>query len=236
MLKKKTFSQFTIKVNIDSLKKKLLNLNLYNKSFLMSNSLFKSEKIILINNYSNESSIIKNNYKSKNIIGSSVNSKYTNFSNNTFDPIRFRLNSLSLNHNTSFLNSLYDSFNLFFNEQNKLKYFIILKPIKGGFKTYCSGFIGFVPRKHMSFIIDKILTFFFINNFNIKKIVKLKDLLLKNPFTLFRLPFVEYKFIVYINYFKHKKFVFFKYKRRRRKINNLNVVFLTKISKEKTLK
>jgi hypothetical protein len=217
MLKQKTFSQFNIEVNIDSLKKNLLNLNFYNKSFLITNSLLNTDEVILINNYNRDNSIVKNsflkkNHKMKNILGSSINSKYESFVTKTSDPMHFRLNSLAFNYKTPFLNALYDSF-LLFDDQNKKKYYFVLKPKKGGYKAFYNGFFAFVPRRQLLLgLFKKVKRFANYEDKDVLNNIKssvLRFLLLKNRANkkFYRKRIVLFKTLIRKDFFNDHSFI-----------------------------
>jgi len=134
--------------NVLSTKKKLLNQILFNKSFIR-NSL-GSQFLYTIDNYSNFS-IFKNYKKVKSLtVGRAINSSLITFINRLNKDICFQMNTCSFGQET---NNIFENLDKILSSNLKTtKLFnrlLFLKILKGGFRCYYFGVIGFIPKKHV---------------------------------------------------------------------------------------
>ena len=121
--------------------KKLFSEKVYNKFFIRS-AVRKGKTLKVIDSGSNFFHIL-----SKQTCGSSFYGKYAVYTNQLNKQLKFKYFSAQETLKPSnFLNTF-----LMF-PLSKLS-MILLKPIKGGFRAYCAGMLGFLPRSHGAKII-----------------------------------------------------------------------------------
>ena len=139
----------------------ILNKNLYNKSFLRATQITQNNfKIYQIQYIENEDNIDLLTLKSSNIknsVGTSINNKIHTFKNrkNILLQVQKMVSAFSPKRKSvleSLLKVLYiiSSFTLI-SKQNKT-FFLILNPVKAGFKCLSCGLTGFLPRKQIDYV------------------------------------------------------------------------------------
>lgn len=143
--------------------KKFLNKNFYAK-FLVRSSLLNSKTINVLDTSTKIYNVSKSDLegllqkKISPLEGFSLNSHKTVYTNKRNTALRFESFLCNFSSSVNLLETVYQSFKCLqlksASGQNSL---IILKPIKGGFCSYCSGIIGFLPRSHGLMIMKKIL-------------------------------------------------------------------------------
>jgi ribosomal protein S1 len=218
--------------------KKILNYNVYGKSFLRSSL----DTINTIDSHFSFTTISKIQLKKINsnnhYIGSSINSEYCEYKNKLNHLLKFK--SLSLNlieTNYSLISSFYNS--LEFLNQNNIKSncsLLVLKPKKGGYHCYSSGVIGFLPRSHGVFLFIETFLSLYQDTFKEKKTLDFNFLFNKNSFNnkffSLRLLFHLGKVSFYPGQKKKNFSSALKYKKKKF-LNSSNFVFLSKkIKKE----
>jgi hypothetical protein len=221
MIKKKLF--YT-KFN-EIIKKKIFNKEHYQKVF--SRGLIKLDNPISV--LDNSSLFLNTSSSSSSGFSISVNTyKFQNLMNSF---IKFNSFILLKRHNeNSFLKEFYEGISSFNKVLKNKSTLFILKPIKGGFLAYSSGFCGFVPRSHsLCFFLSTF--FFFFKNFDIKKVLlslsffNKKSLNFKKELLICRLLFTLGK-ITFIPSYKKRNFSSMRYKKKKMINNNINIVFL----------
>jgi len=142
--------------------KKLLNTVFFNKSLVRSS--LGSQSLALLDNYSNFS--VLNNVDTSNPpydIGSLINSRSKMFVNSLNKEIKFRTSSCLFSPETqTSLNDLQFILTTSTQPQFSFNRLLLLKVLKGGFRCYYFGLVGFLPRKHANKLflnfIDLLLT------------------------------------------------------------------------------
>lgn len=140
MFHTKSFIKKTNSLNKNIIEKKILNQLYYNKFLVRGEILNKKTKII--DNYSDYQFENDNNLN----IGFSSNC-FINFFKHKLNPIiRFKLKTYAFNYySSSYVSSLEKSLSCALFSDNKFNSFYIIKPNKGGFICYSTGFCGFSP-------------------------------------------------------------------------------------------
>lgn len=219
----------------NTLTKKLLNNNYYNKSFIRS-TLLSNKNLYIVDNYSEFFSLnnieIENliNLKKQKILGNSIDSSLTIFRNVFNGALKFKLQSFIFSGFCSnFVNKFNFNLNMLYDVENKYKKVLILDPVKGGFSCYSLGFFGFLPKSQANVFffcfLSKIKKSKKIYNLFIINICKKKDFIQKS--FLFRFPLNIGKISIYSQKVKNN---FSKRKKKKKKFlyNNINFVFLAK--------
>jgi hypothetical protein len=237
MIYKEIFSKNQNFLN-DIINKKFLNKNIYEKFYIRGSLLGLKNIQILDNNSAFYNFPVQNMPKiystktTKCFEGFSLNANsffYRNKLNNTLKFRSFILNSLKYkNLIDSFYNSL-EVLNIWGSPFNSL---MVLKPVKGGFSCYSSGFFGFLPRSHGLLLISKTLIPIF-NNHEIKsRIQNLSSLIFDNvnkkSVFLLRLQFSLGKVLVHLPVVKQNNFSSISKKRAKYVVNDYNFIFLSR--------
>lgn len=216
--------------------KKYLN-NVYTQKLLVRAVLFNDNNYLLVDNYTNfeiflknssMSTLLSNNFK----IGKSLFSTVLKYQNVLNPSLCFYQNSYFLNKinsSVSYLTEFYTNLKNF--KFLKKTSFLCLKPIKGGYKCYSSGIIGFLPNNQLISIFNYF--FFQFKNFLKQKysqFIKLSYIfILKNLFVnlLYRFPLEIGRLSFRPKYFlkSYKKLIIQNFKKGKFK-NLLNFVFL----------
>jgi len=116
--------------------KKLFSEKIYNKFFIRS-SVRKGKNLKVIDSGSNFFHIASNQ-----TIGSSFYGKYTVYTSQLNKQLKFKHFSAQT---TVKMPDLLNNFLMFPLAKISM---ILIKPIKGGFRAYCAGMLGFLPRSH----------------------------------------------------------------------------------------
>lgn len=149
--------------------KKIFSNCIYSKHFVR-NSLSDLNKIKIIDNYSNFTNIFLDS--TGELAGSSFFPTRFLFKHKYNNILKF---SFFLSYKTSLDNNetskLFKSFTNISSAKDSLRLMLILNPVKGGFKAYSCGFLGFLPRSQNKIIIKNITLankekFFFLSNFS----------------------------------------------------------------------
>lgn len=161
MLSKKIFYQKELLLcEINT--KKFLNENLYEK-FIVRSKLLGSEAINKLDTNTKTYNIRKTNLsrlissKTSELEGYSLNARKTVYTNRRNNLLRFESFACNFSSSSAQLDNVYKSLKSSQLENKKINNsLMILKPIKGGFSSYCSGVLGFIPRTHGFMIMRKI--------------------------------------------------------------------------------
>jgi hypothetical protein len=214
--------------NIVSIQKKLANKVLFNKSYLKNSEFFKTS--YMLDNYYNTSF-----FRSKKITNfkpaESINSAPNIFINKLNKEIKFQLYTCIFTKRNSDLEKFYKTLESAKSLSKSFSTLIFLNIVKGGFKCYYFGLIGFLPRtqanKSFQNLVQSIQCTCNLQKFNsflacFKKSEMNKSLLRVSLFTLNNL-------CVYPT-FKKKLFSGVT-KRSRLFFNDINVIFVFKSSR-----
>lgn len=213
--------------------KKFLNINYYNKSLIRS-TLLNNNRINLIDNYSNFETLQSSRIKFQPIQhlkqeGLGLPTKAFTYTNRLNHFIKFRLNTCSLEFKDVNLLSSFDKTLLSLTEKaNTFNTFLLLTPIKGGFKAYSSGLFGFLPSNQIKVLFlefEKNLFTFLSHDTNLDFLELFKKTLSIKKNFLFRFPLFIGKISIYPGF---KKNNFSKAQKVKRKVfsSDLNIVFL----------
>jgi len=216
--------------NLDSVKKKLVNKIIYNKSYL-KNSEF-SKTLYTLDNYYNSSFFTQKKITSLNF-ANSINSAPNIFTNKLNKEIKFQLNTCVFSKCDLNLDKFSKVLESGKNLTKKFSTLIFLKVVKGGYKCYYFGLLGFLPRsqaknsfKNLSKSIKRIYDLQKFKNFL---------MLFKTPSTLIEKNLIRVSSFALNNLslyptFKKKNFSSF---RKKPKIffGDVNVVFIFKTIK-----
>ena len=188
-------------------KKKALN-RIYYKKLLIRSNLLNSTKLKILDNFQTFSiADFSKNCLTTNL-GYSCNSTTFTYSNALNNLLKFKqdlpqfiggkFNYLSLFTNT--VKDLINNKTLFTNV-------LILNSVKGGYKCYCLGLFGFMPKRHFKACRNKALKNFFVN-FKKKKISYLsgKALMCKKQKSNLTLSFIAINFF-FNSFYKNNKFI-----------------------------
>jgi hypothetical protein len=105
------------------------------------------------------------NYKQNTKLGFSINRRIYTYSH--IHNGKFTFNSFlnkEIGYSTSYIDKYYNT--LFTLKSNKKSFsFFLLRPIKGGFYSYHSGIVGFIPTSHVKLLVHKLLSRLQIKDF-----------------------------------------------------------------------
>jgi hypothetical protein len=219
--------------NQNFLAKKLFSNIIYSKHLVRSNQKL-GNSIQILDNFSSFFSVA-NNLK----LGFSLSTTKVIFRHKHDDRVRFNyfLNySIFRSKNSKSTSKLY--YALRFLGKNKACLMLLLHPIRGGFKAYSCGFLGFLPRGQAKTLYKK---FWLINHSKKKSFLSNSFLLLaKNHIFKFFFPFnVLLKFAKIVIYVCFRIYNFssrFAKRRRRFFETNFNFVFLLRKHNKKVFK
>jgi hypothetical protein len=140
MLIKKIYSNDPLSIEYLQ-SKKLFSEKIYNKFFIRS-SVRKGKNLKVIDSGSSFFHILSNQ-----VIGSSFYGKYTIYTSQLNKQLKFK------HFSAQKYVKMPDLLNTFLTFPLAKISMILLKPIKGGFRSYCAGMLGFLPRSHGSKIL-----------------------------------------------------------------------------------
>lgn len=220
----------------DIIHKKLLNKSIYEK-FYVRGSLLGLKNIQVLDNNSALYNFSVQNFTKVNSVkvtkyseGFSLNANsffYRNKLNNTLKFRSFILNSLKYRN---LIDSFYNSLEVLNLQGSSFNSLMVLKPVKGGFSCYSSGFFGFLPRTHGLFLISKTLVPIFNNRQIVSKFQNLSSLIFdsisKRSIFLLRLQFSLGKVMVHLPVVKQNNFSSVSKKRLKYVVNDYNFIFL----------
>lgn len=225
----------------DIINKKLLNKSVYEKFYVRGSLLGLKNIQILDNNcalYNFPVQIQPKSYGAKSVKyveGLSLNASSFFYRNKLNNALKFRLFILNSLKYKGLIDSFYHSLevlNIFGSSFNSL---MVLKPIKGGFSCYSSGFFGFLPRSHGLFLISKTLVPIFNNNHVNSRIQNLASLIFdevnKKSVFLLRLQFALGKVLVHLPIVKQNNFSLVSKKKVKYVLNDYNFIFLSRQTK-----
>lgn len=203
------------------LENKVLSKNILYKHFLRKN---ENNNLQTIDNNSNFSNI---SLKKNNTVGSSIISDEHIFEHKHNKTLKFKtFTPYLLEKNKSIGVNLYESLELLDCEAESTRLMLLLNPVKGGFRVYSHGIVGFLPKSQSVSIVKNLL----------KNTSKNKNAFISNILFLsknykqnlpLRVPFTISTVTVFPNYRKNN---FVKTMSRKRRLirNNLNFVFIYK--------
>ena len=215
--------------------KKILNKNLYEKSYIRG-SLMDSKTIQLVDNNATFYNLIPQSvskFFNKNVSeGSSLNAETFFYKNRLNSSLKFRSFMLNSIKYENFIDSFYKSLKTFeVGIKSSYPSLLVLKPVKGGFVCYSSGICGFLPRSHGVYFITKTLMSILEDKQVSNRLSNLRYLLedsksLKTSF-LMRLEFFLGKVTLYLPASKQDSFFSLSKKRKEAFTNDYNFIFLS---------
>ena len=228
--------------------KKILNKNVYEKSYIRGPLMDSKTIQLLDNNVSlhnlSSQSIPKiyNRSMYKDVEGLSLNTNSFFYKNRLNNNLKFRSFILNSIRSQNLLDSFYNSLKtLQITSKRCSASLLILKPVKGGFACYSSGIYGFLPRSHGIYFITKTLLSILkdkeVSNRFLNLIHLLADSKIIKTSFLMRLEFILGKITLYLPVAKQDNFFSSSKKRKEDFINDYNFIFLSqRVQKIKTIK
>jgi hypothetical protein len=225
MFLKEIFSKKTNSLK-ESFHKKLLNIGVYEKSYIRGGAFFDESTIRVsddntgfsnsyknkVNRYNEKNSYLKTSKKENRSIfaqGHSLHSQNFLYKNRKNENFRFHSSVLKSSQCKNYLDTLCQSIKTLkstnVHDSNSL---LILAPRRGGFSCYASGLLGFLPKKHGSSLFYKTL----FSLAGSKKSDKRLDniLLITRP-----REFLSYHFLLRLQFFAGKFCLVFRKRRKR---------------------
>jgi hypothetical protein len=234
MVPKKIFSKNQSFLN-EVVIKKILNKNLYEKSYIRG-FLMDSKTIQIVDNnatfYNWISQGVSKIYNKSISEGSSLGADTFFYKNRLNSNLKFRSFMLNSIKSENLLDSFYNSLKtLEVGLKSCYPSLLVLKPLKGGFACYSSGIYGFLPRSHGVYFIAKTLVSILKDKEVSNRLPNLSYLLqnsktLKTSF-LMRLEFLLGKVTFYLPASKQDSFFSLSKKRKEAFVNDYNFIFLS---------
>jgi hypothetical protein len=216
--------------NLISIQKKLVNKVIFNKSYI-KNSAFSKTSYVLDNYYN--STFLKSKNASVFTNGDSKNSSPHIFTNKLNKDIKFKLITCLFSNKELNLSKFSKSLESAKSLSKNFSTLIFLKVVKGGFRCYYFGLIGFLPRaqanksfKNLAQSLHTLCNLQSFNSFlmlfNASTVASEKSLIRLSSFTLNNL-------CVYPTF--KKKIFSCRSKKLRTSVNDINIVFVFKAIK-----
>lgn len=243
MIYKEIFSKNQKSFN-DIINKKLLNKSVYEK-FYIRGSLLGLKSIQIVDNNSALYNFPTQSFFRfygitfiQNLEGLSLTASSFFYRNKLNNTLKFRSFILNLVKYKSLINSFYNSLEILNIRDSSFNSLLVLKPVKGGFSCYSSGFFGFLPRSHGLSLISKTLVPIFNNRKIYIRIQNLASLIFgtinKKATFLLRLQFLLGKVIIYLPIIKQNNFSSISKKKVKYILNDYNFIFLSQQIKSTT--
>jgi hypothetical protein len=175
-MKKLSFKSLKTLFSDEMLQKKIINYNYYYKYFIRQKLLKKKVINLIVDNDFNLSYFIqisrkfKKIFKKKKIIGSFLNTKNFVFKNRYNKNLTFSFPFFSQNvgktpNNISIISN---SLSVLLKPDFKNLWFLLRRPLKGGYCAFSNGIVGYLPRRELKSIIldSKLKKKDFVKNFS----------------------------------------------------------------------